>query len=148
MGDEINRLAVYEAESQRKDGVISQLRSELETIAVQLHQTQQKKGAVVGDVSVKKRQTEMEKDINLKQLEIDALKEKVSRSKVKVRIGQGLTTVRILYTPYISRGFYFREFRESGQLVANLTTRENIYLRSGRMNATCVRNISTPRSRI
>ena len=90
MGDEINRLAVYEAESQRKDGVISQLRSELETIAVQLHQTQQKKGAVVGDASVKKRQTEMEKDINLKQLEIDALKEKVSRSKVNVRIGQRL----------------------------------------------------------
>ena len=30
----------------------------------------------------------------------------------------------ILYTPYISRGFYFREFRES-VLFANSTTREN-----------------------
>ena len=53
----------------------------------------------------------------------------------------------LLYTPYISRVFYFREFRES-VLVANFTTRENIYLRSGRMNATCVRNCSPPRSRI
>ena len=30
----------------------------------------------------------------------------------------------LLYTPYISRGFYFREFRES-VLFANSTTREN-----------------------
>ena len=30
----------------------------------------------------------------------------------------------LLYTPYISRGFYFREFRESGA-IANSTTREN-----------------------
>ena len=43
----------------------------------------------------------------------------------------------ILYTPYISRGFYFRASRV---LFANLSTRENIYLRSRRMNATCVRN--------
>ena len=48
-------------------------------------------------------------------------------------------TNQVLYTPYISRGFYFREFRES-VLFANLSTRENIYLRSRRMHATCVRN--------
>ena len=46
---------------------------------------------------------------------------------------------------HIFRGFFNFASRE---LVANLTTRKNIYLRSGRMNATCVRNISTPRSRI
>ena len=45
----------------------------------------------------------------------------------------------LLYTPYISRSFYFREFRKS-VLFANLSTCENIYLRSRRMNATCVRN--------
>ena len=32
--------------------------------------------------------------------------------------------IQLLYTPYISRGFYFREFRES-VLFANSTTREN-----------------------
>ena len=31
---------------------------------------------------------------------------------------------KLLYTPYISRGFYFREFRES-VLFANSTTRKN-----------------------
>ena len=44
---------------------------------------------------------------------------------------------QLLYMPYISRGFYFREFRESGTKVANLTTRDK-YLQSsifGRMNA-------------
>ena len=42
---------------------------------------------------------------------------------------------------HIFRGvFIFANFA-SRVLVANLTTRENIYLRSGRMNATCVRNI-------
>ena len=39
---------------------------------------------------------------------------------------------------HIFRGvFIFANFA-SRVLVANLTTRENIYLRSGRMNATCV----------
>ena len=48
----------------------------------------------------------------------------------------------------IFRGvFIFANFA-SRVLVANLTTRENIYLRSARMNATCVRNCSPPRSRI
>ena len=61
------------------------------------------------------------------------------------------TTVKVeifavLYTPYILRGFYFREFCESGASREFNDTRK-IYLRSGRMNATCVRNISTPRSR-
>ena len=41
----------------------------------------------------------------------------------------------ILYTAYISRGFYFRKFRESGSIREFNTTRK-IYLRSRRMNAT------------
>ena len=49
----------------------------------------------------------------------------------------------ILYTPYISRGFYFRECRESGANRDLCTTRKNIYLRSRRMNATCVHNTSS-----
>ena len=44
---------------------------------------------------------------------------------------------KILYTPYISRGFYFREFRESGAS-REFNNTQNIYLRSGRMNAACV----------
>ena len=48
----------------------------------------------------------------------------------------------VLYTPYISRGFYFREFRESGAL-REFNNTQNIYLRSRRMIATCVRNTSS-----
>ena len=43
----------------------------------------------------------------------------------------------ILYTPYISRGFYFREFCESGATREINNARKNIYLQSRRMNATC-----------
>ena len=39
---------------------------------------------------------------------------------------------------HIFRGFFIFANFASRVLVANLTTRENIYLRSGRMNATCV----------
>ena len=42
------------------------------------------------------------------------------RSHLQMKYGN----TRLLYTPYISRGFYFREFRESGA-IANSTTREN-----------------------
>ena len=84
MGDEINRLAVFEAESQRKDGVIGQLRSDMESLAMQSHQAQQvqQKPPPVADTTVQKRLKELEKDVNLKQLEVNALKEKVSRSSV------------------------------------------------------------------
>lgn len=73
-GDEINRLAVFEAESVRKDGVISQLRDNLEQLNMEL---QQGKKIAVGDSKVQLRVMELEKDSQLKQLEIQALKEQV-----------------------------------------------------------------------
>ena len=42
-----------------------------------------------------------------------------------------------VYIIYFAGVLFFANFA-SRVLVANLTTRENIYLRSGRMNATCV----------
>ena len=44
----------------------------------------------------------------------------------------------VLYTPYILWGFYFCEFRESGATREINKARKNIYLRSRRMNATCI----------
>ena len=44
----------------------------------------------------------------------------------------------LLYTPYISRGFYFHKFRESGAIREFNNTQKLIYLRSRRKNATCV----------
>ena len=46
---------------------------------------------------------------------------------------------KILYTPYISRGFYFREFRESGAIREFNNTRKEIYLRSdAKMRLVCM----------
>ena len=42
---------------------------------------------------------------------------------------------KVLYMPYISRGFYFREFRESGATLKINNAQKNIYLRSRHMNA-------------
>ena len=44
----------------------------------------------------------------------------------------------ILYTPYILRGFYFCEFRESGATREINNARKNIYFRSRCMNVTCI----------
>nr|XP_054768394.1 forkhead-associated domain-containing protein 1-like [Lytechinus pictus] len=82
MGDEINRLAVFEAESQRKDGVIGQLRSDVESLAMQVHQAQQQKAPSM-DTTVQKKLKELEKDVNLKQLEVNALKEKMSKMRME-----------------------------------------------------------------
>ena len=46
-----------------------------------------------------------------------------------------ISKVLILYTPYISRGFYFREFRESGA-IREFNNTQKVYLPSRRMNAT------------
>ena len=35
-----------------------------------------------------------------------------------------ISIISILYTPYISRGFYFREFRESGAIREFINTRK------------------------
>ena len=43
--------------------------------------------------------------------------------------------LRILYTPYISRGFYFREVREVGS-IREFNNTLKIYLRSRHMNVT------------
>ena len=78
MGDEINRLAVFESESQRKDGVIAQLRDEMEAMATDLRQVKPSAG---GDAShtaaLQTRVKELEADIHMKQLEINALKDQV-----------------------------------------------------------------------
>ena len=46
------------------------------------------------------------------------------------------------YMPYILRGFYFHEFRKSGAIRKFNNTRK-YFLRSRRINATCVRNTSS-----
>lgn len=75
MGDEINRLAVFEAESVRKDGVISQLRDEMEQMNSELQKANKMNP---GDSKVQLRIMELEKNAQLKALEINALKEQVS----------------------------------------------------------------------
>lgn len=75
MGDEIKRLAAFESESTRKDGLISQLRYDLEQSSIDL---QQANYTGVGDSKVQLRVMELEKNAQLKQLEINALKEQVS----------------------------------------------------------------------
>ena len=50
---------------------------------------------------------------------------------------QSIYEMKILYTPYISRGFYFREFRESGAIREFNNTRKLIYLQSRRDLCIC-----------
>ena len=47
----------------------------------------------------------------------------------------------LLYTPYISRGFYFHEFRESGAVRKFINTRKYLPPIPTHMNATCVHAI-------
>ncbi|XP_038074636.1 forkhead-associated domain-containing protein 1-like isoform X3 [Patiria miniata] len=84
MGDEINRLAVFESESLRKDGVIAQLRDEMEAMAAELHQGV--RPTARGDanshtVALQTRVKELEADIHKKQLEINALKEQMTKMR-------------------------------------------------------------------
>ena len=65
---------------------------------------------------------------------ISSLKEAIK----KYMTVPSLLSNELLYTPYISRGFYFCEFRESGATHKFNNTRKLIYLRSRRKNATCV----------
>ncbi|XP_071476887.1 forkhead-associated domain-containing protein 1-like [Diadema antillarum] len=81
MGDEINRLAVFEAESQRKDGVIGQLRTDVESLSVQLHQAQQQ--ASLATPATLTRMKDLEKEVNVKQMEVNALKEKMSKMRTE-----------------------------------------------------------------
>ena len=46
---------------------------------------------------------------------------RASKSQIRASI---LKDQEILYTPYISRGFYFREFRESGAIRELINTRK------------------------
>lgn len=78
MGDEINRLAVFEAESVRKDGVISQLRDEMEQLNTELQKANKMNP---GDSKVQLRIMELEKNAQLKALEINALKEQMSKMR-------------------------------------------------------------------
>ncbi|XP_071805645.1 forkhead-associated domain-containing protein 1-like isoform X1 [Asterias amurensis] len=83
MGDEINRLAVFESESQRKDGVIAQLRDEMEAMTSDLSRSV--KPTAGGDAShslaLHTRVKELEGDIHVKQLEINALKDQMTKMR-------------------------------------------------------------------
>ncbi|XP_071840349.1 forkhead-associated domain-containing protein 1-like isoform X2 [Apostichopus japonicus] len=78
MGDEIKRLAAFESESTRKDGLISQLRYDLEQSSTDM---QQANYTGVGDSKVQLRVMELEKNAQLKQLEINALKEQMTKMR-------------------------------------------------------------------
>lgn len=82
MGDEINRLAVFESESQRKDGLISQLRAEMEQLGAQVNNMVPSGG---GDAELAAKVQLLDNDIQRKQLEINALKEQVSGEWVNSR---------------------------------------------------------------
>ncbi|XP_022090335.1 forkhead-associated domain-containing protein 1-like isoform X2 [Acanthaster planci] len=87
MGDEINRLAVFEAESLRKDGVIAQLRDEMEAMASELRQRSRAAVTTGGRdtdshaAALQTRVKELEADIHGKQLEINALKEQMTKMR-------------------------------------------------------------------
>ena len=79
MGDEINRLAVFESESQRKDGLISQLRADMEQLGTQVHNMAPSGG---GDAELAAKVQLLDNDVQRKQLEINALKEQVGQRKL------------------------------------------------------------------
>ncbi|KAJ8016455.1 hypothetical protein DPEC_G00007380 [Dallia pectoralis] len=69
--DEVRRLAVFESESQRKDGVIADLRDEVSALRHQLTMSQQT------DHDIKHRLLSMERDIKDKTEQIELVKEQM-----------------------------------------------------------------------
>ncbi|XP_033104627.1 forkhead-associated domain-containing protein 1-like isoform X2 [Anneissia japonica] len=78
MGDEINRLAVFEAESQRKDSVIGSLRDEVNRLQLQLQEASR---TVVPDSSYEQHVKTLEGDVRMKELEINALRLQMSKMR-------------------------------------------------------------------
>ena len=67
---------MFESESQRKDGVIGQLRAEMEHLRAEVH-SHSAGGGAGGDAELAAKVQQLDSDMNMKQLEINALKEQV-----------------------------------------------------------------------
>ncbi|XP_077998057.1 uncharacterized protein LOC144451149 isoform X2 [Glandiceps talaboti] len=81
MGDEINRLAVFESESHRKDSVIAALRNENEELQKGLAQKDQQNNKDSDNLTQKL--VIFESELATKKLEIHALKEQMSHMRLE-----------------------------------------------------------------
>ncbi|XP_070561709.1 forkhead-associated domain-containing protein 1-like isoform X7 [Ptychodera flava] len=80
MGDEISRLAVFEAESNRKDSVITALRDEIHQLQQELAQ-RERQGSQDND-ELKHKLAVLESEMASKKLEIHALKEQMGKMRL------------------------------------------------------------------
>lgn len=77
LGEELRRLAIFEAESHRKDGVISGLRDQVVALRHQLTQNQPTSTTAAVDPEVNRRLRCLERNITDKRQQIQQLKEQV-----------------------------------------------------------------------